>query len=414
MTSATPYDPQTTGAFTDNLCNFLLKDNTGNTFRYDLRSIAGKQFSIRNTYNYTFSPCGVAAPECVPNFGQLWPLSTAYQIEGGSASGDCYSSKDGQAPCTPTCEGLAVGPPLYQLMDNNNGYTGGIIAYFTGMWTQSSDMQKCGNFDPVTGKETGRSLQINHFCDPSIPAGTVKTQQQQEYPTCHYILNIVSSASCGINVTNPPPLPVPGPPTPVYAPGAGPFASYLCNPAIVDTNGKSWSFNFAQLYNPTQDYSYTGSDGTVYNFNICGYTSTVCNPSYSVGANWGGVVATWSPATPPPQGAVCTLANGTTYPCTDNCRTLGSGAPLFSLTDASNGANGVTMALQGEFANADEPASLQCAYDPYNNPVPNSVSIQFTCDSNTPANKLVVTGVTTGPAPCTYVLQAKTGAACAQ
>lgn len=411
---ATSYDPQTTGPFADSLCNFLLKDVQGNTYRYDLRSIAGKQLSIVNQYNYSFVPCGVAAPECVPSFGQLWPLSSAYQIEGGGAAGNCYSSKDGQTPCTPACEGLSVGPPLHQLLDITNGYTGGLMSTFAGMWTQNSDGQKCGNVDPVTGKEMGRSLQINHFCDPSIPAGTVKTQSQSEYPTCHYVLNIVSSASCGINVTSPPPLPVPGPPTPVWAPGAGPFAPYLCNPNLTDSSGKNWAFGFSQLFNPSQDYSFTGSDGTVYNFNVCGYTSTVCNPFYSVGANWGGVVATWGPVTPPPQGAVCYLANGTSFPCTDNCRTLGAGAPLFSLTDPTNGAGGVTMALQGEFANADEPTVYQCAYDPYNNPVPNSVAVQFTCDSNTPVNKLVTTGVTTGPSPCTYVIQAKTGAACPQ
>ncbi len=33
---------------------------------------------------------------------------------------------------------------------------------FAPMWTVNSDGQKCANFDPVRGKEIGRSLQVSH------------------------------------------------------------------------------------------------------------------------------------------------------------------------------------------------------------------------------------------------------------
>jgi hypothetical protein len=417
LSAASPYDPITAGLYADqSLCVFQLSDANGQAYQYDLRPVGAEVMTFKTQqYVYEFSPCGIAAPACTPPYGQYWPLSAGYQTQGGPGSGTCWDQiNNSYVPCSGTCEGLAVGPPQHQLLDPNNAATGGISTSYAGMWTPNSDSEKCGNIDPVRGKELGRSLEIVHICSPNMPPGVVNVTSQSENPACHYIFNVLSSAACGVKVSQPnPPLPGPSPALPVWAPGAGPMAPYLCSPNLTDTSGKKWGFSFSQLFNPTQDYSVTGSDGTAYNFNICGYTSTTCTPSYSVAANFGGVVATWGPANPPPSGATCYWANGTQATCTNDCRTLGEGAPSWSLANPSNGATGgVTMALQGEFAYADEPTSHICGFDPYLNPVPASVTITLSCDPSTPANKLAVTGVTSGPSICTYNIQAKTAAAC--
>jgi hypothetical protein len=260
--------------------------------------------------------------------------------------------------------------------------------------------------------------QVTHFCNSSLAPGVVQIQSQTENPTCHYIFTVASAAACATKAPSPPPVALlpPGSPLPTYVPGAGPLAPYLCSPTLLDTTGKAWGFSFSQLFASAGDYSVTGSDGTVYSFNICGYTSSTCTPEYAVGASFGGAVARWGGGVSPPPGTECYWNNGTLAPCTSPCRTLADAIPSFSLTSTANGASGgVTMALMGEFANADEPAAYQCSFDPLGNPIPNSVVVQLACDPSTPPNKLIPTGVTSaGGNNCTYVISAKTGAACGQ
>ena len=134
-------------------------------------------------------------------------LAPGVQLNGG----DCY-------------ETLATGPPLHALQDPANAATGGIITTFAPSWTVGSDMGQCGTFDPVKGRELGRSLVLRHGCNASMAVGEVVVLGGNEAPECTYTMDLMSAAACGVPFA---PSPTSGPANPLapvepaWAPGAG-------------------------------------------------------------------------------------------------------------------------------------------------------------------------------------------------
>ena len=397
--ASTPYDyPSANTAFLPFLCDLVIMDSSGKPFEFDLTPVAGINLTVNGGETYMIDACGVT------------PFVTNLPGSVGSLAPGIQLSQE---------EVLAIGPPLHSLIDPNNAATGGLRTTFAPAWTASSDGAKCGDWDPVRGRERGRFMVINHFCNQSMTSGTIISLGVTENPECVYNFEIESAAACGIFPPSPNISTINSPtnPEPNWSPGAGPFANYLCNPALPTSSGKFVSFNFSALFS-SSDYLFNASDGTSYALNVCGYTNTICSPSYNVKANFGELVAFWPNGTPPPEGTVCTFSNGTATKCTAPCRTLGEGAPMFSLIDPSDGlTGGVRMALEGELVYADEPAAYQtCGFDSLNNPLYPSVAVDLICDGTVGKNQLKIQNAvqtqdpTTGA--CSFVVTATTGAAC--
>jgi hypothetical protein len=296
------------------------------------------------------------------------------------------------------------------LLDASNGATGGLETTYLGTRPTANNGGKCP-FDPVRGTEFGRTLNVIHKCNASMAPGEIIVTNQAENPTCFYNLFVTSAAACGTQVSVPLSLNA-GNPLPAYAPGAGPMSDYLCNPILVDTNSKSWSYNFSQLYNSVSDYFVADSIGNTLFFNVCGYTSTTCTPQYAVAASFGTMVVAFPyPVPTPVPASACYFSNGTTAPCGGPCRTVGDAAsPKFTLVDQTNGATGgVTMWFKGLYANADEPT--QCSFDPTGNPIPSVASVTIQCDNSILPNQLQTVSASVSPG-CVYNVVAKSGAAC--
>ena len=399
VSATTPYDYVSSGAFSRYLCDIVLTESSGKLFEFDLTPIAGINLTIQGGESYMIDACGVT------NFvatlpGSVESLSPGVQIQQN--------------------EILGIGPPLHSLIDSNNAATGGIRTTFAPAWTASSDGAKCGDWDPIRGRERGRFMVMNHFCNSSMALGEIIALGVTENPECTYNFELSSAAACGITPPNPniTSINTASSPVPNWSPGAGPFASYLCNPVLQTTSGKVLHFNFSALFS-SSDYIFAASDGTSYALNICGYTNTVCTPSYNVRANFGELVAFWPNSNLPPSGTVCSFSNGTVTSCTKPCRTLGEGAPSFSLIDPTNSTGGVTMALEGEIVYADEPRQYQtCGFDSLNNPLYPSVSVNLMCDNSIGSNTLKITSATQQQDPitgaCTFLITASTSAACGQ
>jgi len=424
------YDYSAPGAFADHLCDLAFADAAGARFEFDLRPVAGV---VVNGSGFALAPCGVTAFACamlpVPQ-----PLGAAVQLSAGGGASCFY--------------GLTAGPPLTTLRDAANAATGGLVTTYASAWTQTSNGPSCGDWDPARGREEGRTLILQHACDPAAAPGAVALLGVTEAPACTYSALISSAAACGARVAeaaaskatakfaspasaaggvrieaaaasrsaaSAPVANPPGPALPPWAPGAGPMSPYLCTPILADAAGRRWRYSLQQLFRAGADYTVATPVGD-FALNVCGWTRTTCTPAYAVRANFGALVVAWAGGAPPPSGTQCRWANGTSAPsCSAPCRTLAEGAPVFSLANASDGAaGGLVMALQGELASADEPAPApQCGDDENGDPLFPSVRVAIACDASVPT--LAVDGVKSvvgAGAACSFLVAARASAAC--
>jgi hypothetical protein len=390
------------GAFADSLCDVSFADAAGRVFEFDLRGVAAVAVNVSGGQGYQVAACGVLALSCAGQ-GLVTDIAPAVQLDG---NGNCY-------------ETLATGPPLHELRDPANAATGGLVTRFQSAWTMSSDGRKCGDWNPAHGREMGRTLVIEHLCNASMAPGAVVAVASSEAPACTYTLTIASAAACGAVPRSQPAPPVVNPAgaptTPPWAPGAGPYAPYVCSPTLADASGAKYAFALASLFSADADYVVKGADGTSYALNVCGNTRTTCMPAYSVAASFGALVAAWPGGAPPPPDAKCSWANGTTAPCTPPCRTLGEGAPLFSLLNASDGAaGGLLMAVQSELVSGDEPAIYQtCGYDGNGDALFPSVAAAIKCDPSVATLALDGVSCSSGAdGSCVFTVQARSSKAC--
>jgi hypothetical protein len=205
-------------------------------------------------------------------------------------------------------------------------------------------------------------------------------------------------------------LPPPGTPALSTAPGAGPFAPYLCQPALADAGGKDWAFNLSGLYNPLADYVTVGAGNLSFAFQVCGQAATLCTPHYSVRFNSGPAVVAF-PTTSHPLDP-CYFTNGTVAPCSaSDCAVPAWSTPVWGLLDPTNGATGgVSLTFQGTDVLADDPR--QCPSDPVSGAVqPMQWELQIACDAAVPASQLKV-ATASEAAPCVFVVEASSAAAC--
>ena len=137
--ATTPYDYAAPGAFLDSLCDLTFTDAGGAAFEIDLRPVATVNGTASGGGNsFVFTPCGIVNLACsalpIPQ-----PYGAAVQKNGDWS---CYFA-------------LSSGPPLHQLTDPANAASGGITTFFGAAWLQASNPDKCGDWDPVKGREEG-------------------------------------------------------------------------------------------------------------------------------------------------------------------------------------------------------------------------------------------------------------------
>lgn len=163
------------------------------------------------------------------------------------------------------------------------------------------------------------------------------------------------------------------------------------------------------------EYTYVDSQNHSYSFNICGNTSTICAPNYPLYGSHGVAVQSWTdaPACPggPTQSGCFDWDTNTPVCCTGSCAVLGTEYFRFDIVDPSNPLTGGVQLIHGGMPPDDA--------DPYNCPInpatglarERQLTIQLQCDPSGSATTLQVLG-TSEPSTCSYVLTAKTKAAC--
>ena len=142
--------------------------------------------------------------DCIPRLfvPQVWPYGPGYQLTNDKPPGGmCWNNQMGMnMPCTQYCEPLGSGVPQHQLIDPMNA-AAGILTVYPGFRSANGDFGKCP-WDPVRGRELGRSFQVLHTCDASVPKGQAKLSGINENPPCSYIASIsvgvlgCNSSSC--------------------------------------------------------------------------------------------------------------------------------------------------------------------------------------------------------------------------
>lgn len=171
---------------------------------------------------------------------------------------------------------------------------------------------------------------------------------------------------------------------PLAYPGA--FDKYLCTPLLADGFGNAFQFDFTALAGSTL----VAGAGNQYTFPFapCGIANSTCAPQS--GTRW-----TYAPAVQffdgtPPSGQCYDPANNDGVACTDECEILGSGPPLWSLLNASNGVGGgVRVSFLGNRALAGD--SNTCPFDPVlGTETPRTVQIRHLCNPNLPTGTMTV------------------------
>jgi hypothetical protein len=74
---------------------------------------------------------------------QLW--GSVFQCPGGDCDANCSTVANctGDDCCTPKCEVLAIGKPVWSLADPTNVHTGGLVATFSPLQRVSNGSLQC-------------------------------------------------------------------------------------------------------------------------------------------------------------------------------------------------------------------------------------------------------------------------------
>jgi len=181
-----------------------------------------------------------------------------------------------------------------------------------------------------------------------------------------------------------------------------------------DVNGQEYSWDLHQLCQQSgAGYVYNAPFNTTYNFNICGNTSTVCSPGWTMYNSHGAAVQTWTspPACPTPT---CTdWDTGAPICCTGECAVLGTQYFQFSLLDPNNPlTGGIQFVHTGMPPDINDP--FNCPVNPVNNLArERQLIIQIACDQGGSKNPPTLSGIIAAEVgTCLYTISAKSYAAC--
>ena len=181
-------------------------------YSYDLRPLCvanDRVFSITTPEGYQwavrYAVCGNVSTACNPS----WP----HAVSRGNVVQDLLTApspgtmttdpETGQSvPATSDCEVIGHTRPEFDLLDESNPATGGIVLKHSSLPPSASDKYKCPT-DSRTGYPRERSVSIVILCDPSLPVSQLKEVSFAEVKpsgglgTCVYNLTLRSGAACG-------------------------------------------------------------------------------------------------------------------------------------------------------------------------------------------------------------------------
>jgi hypothetical protein len=121
----------------------------------------------------------------------------------GSQTDECIASdpETGKAvPCTLSCEVLAHTRPEFDLVDDSNPATGGVILRHSGLVPAVTDKFGCQT-DPRTGYPRERTLDMILQCDPTMSRNQIVPVSFVEpvSGSCQYQFTLRTGAACGID-----------------------------------------------------------------------------------------------------------------------------------------------------------------------------------------------------------------------
>jgi len=181
-----------------------------------------------------------------------------------------------------------------------------------------------------------------------------------------------------------------------------------------DVNGVEYSWDMHQLCQSSgPGYVFNAPFNNTFNFNICGNTSLVCSPGWTMYSSRGTAVQFWEP-NPPCTTPTCTdWDTGAQMCCTGGCDVLSTQYFQFTLLDAGNPlTGGVQFVHTGMPPDINDP--FNCPVNPVNNLArERQLIIQIACDQGGAKSPPTLTNIAVNePTTCVYVVTASSYAAC--
>jgi hypothetical protein len=195
------------GAFAPYLCEPVLPDSAGKLWAYNLSALyrapgqGDYAFDQPGRGNFSFNVCGYAASTCAPSYPVAANYAVAVQYLSPApppAGTQCYLTNSSGAACTPDCEPLTAGGPLFSLFSPGVGGTGLNIS-FSGVAPVAADPHVCPP-DPVTGLPLPRTWRISISCDSSMPPGQLRVGGVAATGPCGTEAVASSADACGVAV----------------------------------------------------------------------------------------------------------------------------------------------------------------------------------------------------------------------
>ena len=211
--AASPRGARAAVCFDEWQCIFHWLDAAKTTeYSYDLRPLCAasdRVFSVTTPEGYNwqvrYAVCGNVSTACNPSWTHAVSRGNVVQdlLTAPSPGTMTTDPETGQSvPATNDCEVLGHTRPEFDLLDESNPATGGIVLKHSSLPPSSSDKYQCPT-DPRTGYPRERVVSIVMLCDPSLPVSQLRevsfaeVKPQGGLGTCIYNLTLRSGAACG-------------------------------------------------------------------------------------------------------------------------------------------------------------------------------------------------------------------------
>ena len=178
---------------------------------FDLRPLCvanDRVYSVTTPEGYSwqirYAICGNISTACNPSWAHAVSHGNVVQdlLTAPPQGSTTTDPETGQlVPATNDCEVLGHTRPEFDLLDETNPATGGIVLKHSSLPPSSSDKYKCPT-DPRTGYPREREINIIMLCDPSLPVSELREVSFAEVKpsslgTCIYNLTLRAGAACG-------------------------------------------------------------------------------------------------------------------------------------------------------------------------------------------------------------------------
>lgn len=150
-------------------------------YSWDFRPLCGqdRNWTITTAQGYVWSiiytVCGNTSYRCNPRWSHVSAGGVVHQTWGQHPD-ECIATdpETGKVvPCTQDCEVLGHTRPEFDLVDESNPATGGVILRHSGLVPTSRDPNGCAT-NPLTGYPRERSMDMILQCDQSMSRNAIR------------------------------------------------------------------------------------------------------------------------------------------------------------------------------------------------------------------------------------------------